>query len=392
MIIIIDLTARLNIKVFTFSANKLTADANLRFECGISRFAHRILPDYNLPDIMPIIYKIPVSAVGKIINAAEAAGVLPEELCRSVKLDLSALEDADNQILFGQLVALNENAARLTGDEDFGLHVGEKTDVKMYGVLGYVTLNSQTFGEALNRLIRYQQIRTNAVKFSLETIGADAHLAYVYQTTDITPQNRRQESEEMMSTIMKVGRDLTGVDWKPREVHFEHAPPENVSEHERIFRAPVGFNKPLTKLIFDSSVLSLPIAEADLTLGSLLERQAMDLLAKSPRHEGAFAGQIQQLIKENLRGGELRMEAVCRKSGTSSRTLQRKLKEEGTSYQKLLEETQREMSEVYLEKPEIAICEIAYLLGFSQPSAFHRAFRRWTGLTPKAFRQNQEQK
>ncbi len=339
---------------------------------------------------MPIIYNIPVSAVSKIINAAEVAGVMPEELCRSVKLDLSTLEDADNQIPFWQLVALNENAARLTGDEDFGLHVGEQTDVKMYGVLGYITLNSQTFGEALNRLTRYQQIRTNAVKFSLETIGSDAHLAYIYQTMDISPRNRRQESEEMMSTMMKVGRNLTRVDWKPREVHFEHAQPENVSEHERIFRAPVRFNKPLTKLIFDSSILSLPIAEADLTLGSLLERQAEDLLAKSPRHEGAFVNQVQQLIEENLRGGELRMEAVCQKSGISSRTLQRKLKEEGTSYQELLEETQREMSELYLQKPEIAICEVAYLLGFSQPSAFHRAFRRWTGLTPKAYRCSQK--
>ena len=338
---------------------------------------------------MPISYEIPVSAVSKIINAAEAAGVSPEEICRSVNLNLSALEDADNQMPFAQLVALAENAARLTGDDDFGLHVGEKTDVKMYGVLGYVTLNSQTFGDAFSRLIRYQQIRTNAVKFSLETIGSDAHLAYIYQTTDISPPNRRQESEEMMSTIIKVGRDLTGVDWKPREVHFEHAPPKNISEHKRIFRAPVSFDKPLTKLIFDSSVLRLPIAEADLTLGSLLERQAEDLLAKSPRH-GVLVNQVQQLIRENLRGGEARMETVCRKLGFSSRTLQRKLKEEGTNYQELFEETQREMSEFYLQKPEIAICEVAYLLGFSQSSAFHRAFRRWTGLTPKAYRHSQK--
>lgn len=339
---------------------------------------------------MPIIYKIPISAVGKIIRAAETAGVMPTELCRSVNLDLSALEDADNQIPFSQLVALGENAARLTGDEAFGLRVGEQTDVKMYGVLGYVTLNSQTFGEAFDRLIRYQQIRTNAVKFTLEIIGSDAHLAYIYQTTDVVPQSRRQESEEMMSTIIKVGRDLTGVDWKPREVHFEHAQPKNISEHKRIFRASVYFDKPLTKLIFDSSVLTLPIAEADLTLGSLLERQAEDLLAKSPRHEAAFAGQVQQIIKENLRGGEARMETICRKLGSSSRTLQRKLREEGTSYQELLEETQRDLSEFYLRKPEMAICEVAYLLGFSQPSAFHRAFRRWTGLTPKAFRQKQK--
>jgi len=189
--------------------------------------------------------------------------------------------------------------------------------------------------------------------------------------------------------MLQVGRKLTGVDWMPCEVHFEHDQPENISEHKRIFRAPVRFGQPLTKLIFDSLILNLPLVEADLILGSLFESQAEDLLAKSPRH-GVFAGQVRQLIKENLPGGEARMEIVCRKLGNSSRTLQRKLREEGTSYQELLEEIQRDLSEFYLQKPETAICEVAYLLDFSQSSAFHRAFRHWTGLTPKTFRRTQE--
>jgi AraC-like DNA-binding protein len=334
---------------------------------------------------MPITYEIPISAVSKIINAAASAGVKPEELCRASRLDLSALEDADNQIPFTELIRLAEYAAHLTGDDAFGLHVGEQTDVKTYGVLGYVTMNSQTFGEALNRLIRYQQIRTNAVKFSIDITGSDAHLVYHYLITGVLPQERRQESEEMMSTMLQVGRKLTGVDWAVREIHFEHAPPENISEHKRIFRAPIRFKKSLTKLIFDNSILNLPIAEADLTLGSLLELQAKDLLAKSPQHE-SFAGQVRQLITEGLPVGEARMETVCRKLGNSTRTLQRKLSEEGTSYKKLLEETQRDLSKFYLHKSEMAICEVSYLIGFSQSSAFHRAFRRWTGLTPKEFR------
>jgi AraC-like DNA-binding protein len=189
--------------------------------------------------------------------------------------------------------------------------------------------------------------------------------------------------------MIKVGRELTGIDWKPQEVHFEHEQPKNTSEHERIFRAPIYFNKQLTKLIFDSSILLLPIVDADLILGSLLERQAKELLAKPSQNEATFVNQVKQLIRQNLPNGEAKMEIICRKLGTSTRTFQRKLKEEGTSFQKLLEETQREMSEFYLQKPNIAICEVAYLMGFSQSSAFHRAFRRWTGLTPKEFRVQQ---
>lgn len=177
----------------------------------------------------------------------------------------------------------------------------------------------------MNRLIRYQQIRSDAVKFSIDVAGADAHLVYNYLITGVSPPQRRQESEEMMSTMLQVGRKLTGVDWTPRAIHFEHATPENIREHERIFRAPARFSKPLTELIFDISLLELPLVEADLTLGSLLERQAEDLLAKSPQYV-AFISQIRRLIREGLPEGSAQMETVCRKLGSSKRTLQRKLK------------------------------------------------------------------
>lgn len=338
---------------------------------------------------MSVVYSISVKAAGKIIAATADAGIAPEELCRAVQLDSSALEPADNRIPFAQLIMLYEHAARLTGDDAFGLRVGERSSPKMYDVLGYVTMNSRTFGEALNRLIRYQQIWTDAVTFSLEIADSTAHLSYIYRIGNLSPEERRQESENMMSAIVRFGRMVTGVDWTPREVNFEHEQPENISEHERIFRAPIRFNTSPTKLIFDSLLLALPLVEADTTLGALLERQAEDLLAKSPQR-GAFINGVRQLIGESLRGGDARLEIVAQKSGVSSRTLQRKLREEGTSYQELLEEMQRTLSKIYLQKPEMAICEVAYLLGFSQSSAFHRAFRRWTGLTPKEFRRAQQ--
>ncbi|MBA3692748.1 MAG: AraC family transcriptional regulator [Acidobacteria bacterium] len=335
---------------------------------------------------MPTNYEIPVNSVLKIISTAAAAGIRTEKLCRHAKFDTATLEDADNQILFKQLTKFYQHAARLTGDDAFGLHVGERDSPKSYGLLGYVAINSRTVGEALNRLIRFQQIRTRASRFSLEIVSGRARLAYTYQTNDISPEERRHESEETLCSIMEFGRRMTGFNWIPSEVHFEHARPQNVSEHERIFRAPIRFGKPLTQFVFDSDFLKTPLAQADLTLGSLLERQAEELLAKSPKEEKTFVHPVRRLMLENLGGSELRMETVCRNLGSSKRTLQRKLTEEGSTYQKLLEETQYEMSTFYLRQPEITIGEISASLGFSEPSAFHRAFRRWAGITPQAFR------
>lgn len=377
-------TARLNIKVVASRANILAERAKLAENHSANALPAEFCVGYNVFCCMPNAYEIPVTSANKVLSAAAFASITPEDLCRAAGLDLSTFEDNDNQIPFEQLLKLHECAAQLTGDDDFGLHVGERTDAKTYGVLGYVTINSRSYGEALNRLLRFQQIRTNAVSFSIEILGTDAHIAYHYLMPGVSAENRRQESEEMMSTMLQVARKITGVQWTPREVHFEHAPPEKTSEHERIFGAPVRFNKLLTKFIIDKSVLELPLVEADLTLGFLLERQAEDLLAKSTS-DGAFVNRIRRLIREGLPVGEAQMETICRKSGNSRRTLQRKLKEEGTSYQELFEETQCDLSKFYLRKPEMAICEVSYLLGFSRSSTFHRAFRRWTGQTPKEF-------
>lgn len=339
---------------------------------------------------MTNICQIPVSSICKIINTASAAGVEPEEFYRAVKLDVSVLENVDNQIPFRELIGLYQSAAHLTGDDAFGLHAGERDNPKLYGILGYVTINSRTVGEALNRLVRFQKIRTDAYEFSLEIVGSNAHLAYVCKAGDVSPDERRHESEETLCSIIEFGRMMTHVEWIPLEVHFAHARPKNTSEHERIFRAPVFFNKPSDKLIFERSFLESPLIEADLTLGSLLERQAESLLKEttSPIAKG-FVERVRQLMRENLSSGNVRMETICQKTGGSARTLQRKLKEEETTFQKLLEETQCEIAKFYLQNPEIAICEISYLLGFSQPSAFHRAFCRWTGTTPKSFRSKQ---
>jgi AraC-like DNA-binding protein len=326
---------------------------------------------------------ISVKAVGKVVSAAVSCGVAPAELYRAAGLDPAMLDDPDRRIPYAQIVALYEEAARLTGDDAFGLHLGERTSPKVFDVLGYVLINSPTLGEGLSRVVRYHSIWNDGAGYTLDTDGARARLGYNYLTLD--GRDCRHDCEMTLAITVHLSRAATRVEWTPVEVSFQHARPRDISEHQRIFRSPVHFSRPANEVVFDASLLSLPVADADAALCALLERHAEEMLSKFPRR-GGLTDEVRRRLCDALGGGDLGLDTLAQQLGLSARTLQRKLKDEGTSHHDLLEEIRRDLSKRYLQEPRMAICEVAYLLGFSDASAFHRAFRRWTGLTPAEFR------
>jgi AraC-like DNA-binding protein len=149
----------------------------------------------------------------------------------------------------------------------------------------------------------------------------------------------------------------------------------------------VRFSAPSNRFTFASDLLTLPIAKADATLCAVLDRHAEELLAKYPPRD-SLVEKVQSIIANEFRGGDPSLERVADQLGLTPRTLQRKLHELGTSHNELLDQMRRQLAMRYLREPEMAICEVAYLLGFSESSSFHRAFKRWTGVTPREFREH----
>ena len=187
------------------------------------------------------------------------------------------------------------------------------------------------------------------------------------------------------ATVTTLCRNIASSDFNPTTVEFQHDAPADTFEHRRLFRCPIKFGAPLNRLHFASSNLTLPIAKADAGLCALLDRHAEELLAKYPPRD-SLVDQVRSIITTEFRGGDPSLEHVAAQLGLTPRTLQRKLQELGTSHNELLEQMRRQLAMRYLREREMAICEVAYLLGFSESSSFHRAFKRWTGLTPKEFR------
>jgi len=330
-------------------------------------------------------FTIQAKAVEKIANAAVAHGVDAERLFEAVNLDASVLEDPDNRIPFAQLVALYEKAAELTGDDDFGLHIGESVNVSSFDVVGYCALNSSTLGAAFERVARYHSIWTDGALFTLESVNEMSTIVYRYVDTSIV--KHRQDSEMTLATVTALCRRLATPQFAPLAVEFQHVAPADVSEHLRLFKCPVKFGATANRISFPSSFLSRSIAQADASLCALLDRHAEELLAKYPPRD-SLIDQVRNALTDEFRGGEPSLERIAAHLSLTPRTLQRKLQELGTSYNDVLDQMRRQLAMRYLRDSQMAICEVAHLLGFSESSAFHRAFKRWTGATPKEFRNN----
>jgi len=332
---------------------------------------------------MTSVSTVQAKAVEKIIRAAAARGVPARKLCQAVNLDREGLDDPDRRIPFAQLVALYEQAAKLTNDDAFGLHIGETVDPKAFDVIGYAAVNSSTLGEAFDRAVRYNSIWTNGSYLAIEKGSPLTRISYIYVDGAIT--ERRQDAEVTFAALASLSRNVTNSDLSPTKITFQHDRPRNTAEHSRIFNCPVEFSAPANQYFVESSALDLPITRADPGLCAVLDRHAEALMAKYPVND-TLVERVRTIIKNELRGGNASLEWIAHNLSMSGRTLQRKLREHGTSHQELLDQMRRDLAMRYLAEPEMAICEVAYLLGFSESSALHRAFKRWTGQTPNEFR------
>ena len=327
-------------------------------------------------------FTIQAKAVEKIVKHAAECGVEASRLYEAVGFDADPLRDADSRIPFAQLVELYEQAALLTGDENFGLHVGEAIEPKVFDALGYIALNSPTLRDAFERVARYHSIWTDGAAFELKR--GEINSAIQYRYLDQSLMEHRQDSEMTLATVVAVCRSVVDPKWTPLAVEFQHEKPAGTSAHQRIFQCDIKFAERDNKLVFDSATLNQPIAKADPELSAVLSRHAEQLLSLHPNRE-SLVDQVKSLIISEFHGGDPSLEGSAAQLGLTARTLQRKLRDQGTSYHELLDQLRQETALRYMQNPKMSICEVAYLLGFSEPSSFHRAFRRWTGKTPKQF-------
>ncbi len=289
-----------------------------------------------------------------------------------------------NELNLYQFCRLFEEAARQTGYDNFGLQFGQDFAPQRLGAIGYIAITSPTLAAGLQNLVRYFPAHQDSSVLSLE---ADHDLLWLnYQILDPRVEARRQDAELSLGMFCNVLRNGLGLDWSPLEVHFEHQRPDGGDEHERRFGAPTLFGRRTNAIAFRREALSAPMAACDPYLFSVIEPFLAQRQA-TRRTPTDFVTALKQELKLQLGEGASTLRALARRMGVEQAELQRRLRELGVSYNDLLRAVRQDLALRYIRESDMSLTEIALAVGYSELSAFSRAFRAWTGVSPQRYRQ-----
>ncbi len=263
-----------------------------------------------------------------------------------------------------------------------GLRIGRHVRAADSGVLGYMIMYCDSLGAALQRFQRYQGLLHNLSRLELEAAPGRLRLSW-----DTEQGLSTQLSDEVfMSGLITFVRQITGrPELTPLGLHFNHEVPYPAAQYESLAGCPVRFGCDRVALEIPRDALAWPINSRDPDLLALLERQAFALLGPDTSRD-AFLNELQQVLAELLSDGDATLDTAARRMLVSTRTLHRRLAERRTSFSGVLRQTRERLTTLYLKDPALSLQEIAFLLGYTEQSAFSRACRQWFGQSPKQLR------
>ncbi len=329
--------------------------------------------------LMRTVATVSTKALKALLGYGRAHGLDPAALLETVGLDSEQLEDPEGRITREQWTDVWRALEDGLGDHVLPLHIAETLPFGAFDVMDYLAITSATVGAAFERVVRHFRLIHDQMRPSL-TVHDDVAV-YRHELIDDRVGAARYSAEFTIACMLQRFRRGSGQQFPIREVRFRHACPGDPAEYERILGGRVRFEQPHDELVLPREVLQLRLLRADPLLNEVLARHAEQLMRTLPE-EATLSEIVRREIDELLVDGDPGVETVARRLGMSARTLQRRLKDEDATFGELLDETRRETAIRLLEDAAMPISEVSFLLGFSDPSAFHRAFRRWTGVTP----------
>ena len=317
-----------------------------------------------------------------IAETLEAAGLHVHTLFEEAGLELAALADADARFPTERISRLWQLAATRSGNPAIGLANPNVVKAGSFDVVAYAMMSSANLLGALERAVRYVDVLSDAATLTL----ADDHegrrlILELFGGKHPVP---RQRFEFDLMTLLSFFRWITNRDLRPPALELRFPPPADLRPYQDAFQCPLRFNAPVNALLFARADVTLPLPTAHAELAEVHERIACEHLQRLDPAQTCH--RVRAVIIRHLPDGEPRRSKIAAILGMSERTLHRRLAAEGTSFQRLLDDTRRELAQHHLGQREVSLADAAYLLGFSDQSSFFRAARRWFGTSPGHYR------
>ena len=307
-----------------------------------------------------------------------------KQLLTQAGLSERDLQGKDARISFAKSAAFFELAAETTENSNLGFEFAQSRDTRDAGLLGYVGLNSPTVKDALKNLSRYRRVMSDALEINVDELETSGTLHWWRR--GLAPARYRQYMEFGTTNLIRGLREVTKRRLKPVRVTFAHPRNARIKEFERFFGCPVEFGRRTNLIELSQTDLRAPLIEADKRLLDVLRGYCVEVLAKHRERLPSLIETVERPIVDRLSTAEAKIDIVAQELGMSSRSLSRALAKLGTSFHVIVETLRKDLAHKYLKQSDLTLKEITFLLGYTDISSFHHAFKRWTGKTPKQVR------
>ena len=317
-----------------------------------------------------------------MLEACARLGLDTARIVQAAKLDPAVLQDPDARIPIEQAGAVWQQAYELSGDPNLALHAIEVLPFGAYRVIDFLAASAPTIGAALAKVADYFPLINDSVR--LPYVVGDREVTFGVEAPSRPALISRPYAEYTLAAVFLRTRVATNQRYALVRVDFSQPAPADVSEHRRIFECPIHFGAVTCQLVIAREVWDTARTGTNPALFAVLETHARMLLDQLPRQTDT-ASRVRQAIEGELRGGNPKLESIARQLAMSARTLQRRLRDEGVAFDELLDDLRFRTAKAYLAQKDIAGAEVAYLLGFAEPSSFNHDLKRWLGQTPTEY-------
>lgn len=324
---------------------------------------------------------VPINYINAVLNAAELRGCDASQILEHCDIPPELLDQQKARVPAATFSKLTDMVSADLRDESCGF-MDQRTKPGTFAMMCNACIHCNTLGEFLERSTKFNYLVTDCVDLRIQRQGDTANYIVTPGAGMIDPNNFF--THVLLSLAHRLSSWLIAQHLVLESVNFTHPRPHYANEYNFLFQAPIKFDQASNKLCFSSNYLDMPLKQDEQAMEEFLTVPAMQLMS-NPDTGTSFVAKVKSMIKDSISQQCPEFEDIASKLHTTSITLRRRLREEGTSYQQIKDDIRRDTAVYNLSRGTMSIEDVASSVGFSETTSFFRAFKRWTGVTPRAY-------